>query len=175
MGGLGTLQTEILASLEEAKRDRRGYRGFGGESGDHWPPGHKWTLPGWVLIAGNTVRLGLVAYDLRASRAFLARRHGNWKPVDHASPSFKAGFSRAVAGLIKRGLLVQYNRLLPIEDYDEGRLRRRDQIHDLRDGKLLEIDTRQTRFVYCTALTMPPSRIDCDRTSTTAQVVAISG
>jgi hypothetical protein len=53
MGGLGTLQTEILASLEEAKRDRRGYRGFGGESGDHWPPGHKWTLPGWVLIAGT--------------------------------------------------------------------------------------------------------------------------
>ena len=57
--GLGSLQREILATLDEAKRDRMGYRGFKGESvspryPDNWPPGHRWTFPGWVKVGRNT-------------------------------------------------------------------------------------------------------------------------
>lgn len=111
--GLGSLQTEIIATLDEAKNDRNGYRGFKGEyAGSHLPPGHRWTLPGWVKVGRNTVRLGLSVYDLRASRMFLARRH---ERLDYGKLqySFVAGFLRAATTLIKRGLLTPVARRSP--------------------------------------------------------------
>src|SRR5271167_1128329 len=102
--GLGALQREILETLEDARHDRRGYRGFGG--GSHWPVGHRWSLPGWVKVDGNTVRLGLTAYDLRASCMYLARKHDQTDRARYAS--FSASFSRAVATLIKRGDLIPF-------------------------------------------------------------------
>ena len=148
--GLGALQSEILETLDEAKRDRQGYRGFGGQEvtsphGDHWPPGHRWTLPGWVEALRNTVRLGLFAYDLRASCNFLARRHG--KHHIGIEPSFAASFSRAAANLIKRGLLIRYTTTMPIEDYDEDRIAHPERIHELEEGKFLMVYGTQVRFV----------------------------
>src|SRR5271168_652423 len=103
--GLGSLQREILDTLEDAKRDRTGYQGFKGErvyrdGYDGWPPGHRWTLPGWVRVGRNTVRLGLNVYDLRASCAFLARRQDKLDVEGNIKPSFAAGFSRASATLM---------------------------------------------------------------------------
>jgi hypothetical protein len=146
ISGLGSLQREILDTLEDARRDRTGYRGFGGEGGDHRPPGHRWTLPGWVTVGRNTVRLGLNVYDLRASCAFLARRHDK---LDYGTikPSFGAGFSRAAATLIKRRLLSTVESALPIEDFDEDKTERRDLIHDLQQGMYLLIEQKQARFV----------------------------
>ena len=87
---LGSLQKEILDTLDEAKRDRTGYRGFSGEKISlTFPPGHRWTLPGWVTVGRNTVRLGLYVYDLRTSCAFLARRHAKIE-YGGIKPSFAA-------------------------------------------------------------------------------------
>ena len=145
--GLGALQREILETLEEARRDRTGYRGFAGASSceDDWPPGHSWTLPGWVETCRNTVRLGLNAYDLRASCNFLARRHG--KHQFGIEPSFAASFSRAAASLIKRGLLIRYTTMMPIADYDEDQIARPERIHELEEGKFLTVYGTQARFV----------------------------
>jgi hypothetical protein len=142
--GLGSLQREIIGTLDEAKRDRKGYRGFAGET----LAGHRWTLPGWVKVGRNTVRLGLNVYDLRASCAFLARRHDK---LDHGTinPSSASVFSRAAATLIKRGLLSPVESALSIEDFDEDRTERRDLIliHKLQDGMYLLIEQKQSRFV----------------------------
>ena len=147
ISGLGSLQREILHTLEDARYDRTGYRGFGGETAfrdERWPPGHRWTLPGWVTVGRNTVRLGLNVYDLRASCSFLARRHDK---LDYGTikPSFAAGFSRAAATLIKRGLLSPVESMLPIADFEETG--RRDLIHELQDGMHLMIEQKQARFV----------------------------
>ena len=148
--GLGSLQKEILDTLEDARRDRNGYRGFSGEEcrgvGEHWPAGHRWTLPGWVKVGRNAVRLGLNVYDLRASCAFLARRHGK---LDNGTikPSFASAFSRAAASLVKRGLLSPVEGALPIADFDEDKSAQRDLIHELHDGMYLLIEQKQARFV----------------------------
>jgi hypothetical protein len=143
--GLGSLQREIFASLDGAKRDRHEYRGSAGEYSG-WPPGHRWTLPGWVKVGRNTVRLGLNVYDLRASCAFLARRHDK---LDYGTikPSFASVFSRAAATLIKRGLLSPVESALSIADLDEDKSARRDLIHELQDGMFLMIQQKQARFV----------------------------
>jgi hypothetical protein len=150
--GLGSLQREILDTLDDARRDRNGYRGFKGErcrdgERDYWPTGHRWTLPGWVTVGRNTVRLGLNVYDLRASCAFLARRNSKIELDGTIKPAFAAGFSRAAATLIKRGLLSPVERALSIEDFDEDRAERRDLIHELQDGMYLLIEQKQARFV----------------------------
>ena len=145
--GLGSLQKEILDTLDEAKRDRTGYRGFSGEKISlTFPPGHRWTLPGWVTVGRNTVRLGLYVYDLRASCAFLARRHAKIE-YGGIKPSFATGFSRAAATLIKRRLLRPVESALPIEDFDEDRTEQRDLIHELQDGMQMLIEQKQSRFV----------------------------
>ncbi len=147
--GLGLLQREILDTLDDAKRAHCRYRGFSGEEAfghDSWPPGYRWTLPGWVSVNGNAVRLSIQAYDLRASCNFLARRHGKYEVG--IAPSFSAGFSRAAAALVERGLLIAYENLLPIEDCDEDRIGRRDRIRELQGGKYLTLKGRyQIRFV----------------------------
>jgi hypothetical protein len=147
ISGLGSLQREILNTLEDARYDRSGYRGFGGESvspgfPDTWSRGHRWTLPGWVTVGRNTVRLGLNVYDLRASCSFLARRHDK---LDGGTikPSFAAGFSRAAATLIKRGLLSPVESTLPIADFDEDRTPQRGLIHKLQDRMYLLVEHRR--------------------------------
>jgi len=154
--GLGSLQREILDTMDEAKRGRTYYRGFSGETlrpgdRDYWPPGHRWTLPGWVKIGRNTVRLGLNVYDLRASCAFLARRHGEHENGG-IKKSFAGGFSRASATFIKRGLLSPVKSTLSIEDFDEDKSKRRDLIHELQGGMFLMIEQKQVRFVIRAAL-----------------------
>jgi hypothetical protein len=143
--GLGALQREILETLEDARHDRRGYRGFGGMNGEHLPLGHRWYLPGWVVVKGHIVRLGLQAYDLRASCIFLARKHGEMDRDQWVNPSFSASFSRAVTTLIKRGELVPFKHLMPIAAVDPFS-RRTDLIQELSDGSFLMLGGR-TRFV----------------------------
>jgi len=145
--GLGALQREILDTLEDARHDKRGYRGFGGMDGDDYlAADSRWRLPGWVTIKGHIVRLGLTAYDLRASCKYLARRHGQIQYGGITAP-FSASFSRAVADLIERGELIPLNNLLPISDVDPLSQGRSGQIEHLSDGMFLSLNSPRTRFV----------------------------
>jgi hypothetical protein len=150
--GLGTFHREILDTLVDAKRHQEHYRGFGGE-----PPrpldglsdyAKRWQRPGWVVAGRNTVRLGMNVYDLRASCDFLARRHKKKDALNGIDATFKTAFSRAAAGLPRRGLLVRYERLVPLAEVDENRIGCLHTIHDLADGLYLACEFSQTRFVY---------------------------
>jgi hypothetical protein len=153
--GLGALQREILDTLEDARHDKRGYRGFGGMDGDDYlAAGHRWRLPGWVKVKGHIVRLGRTAYDLRASCTFLSRRHGQMQYGGINAP-FSASFSRAVAGLIERGELIPLKNLLPISDVDPFSKGRSGHVEHLSDGMFLSLNSRRTRFVMRKSGTPP--------------------
>ncbi len=126
--GLGRLQREILDTLDDAKQETVSYRG----GYNHLALGRE------VLAAGRSRfdedfyrRLGIVVrdhgrkarlpegvYDLAASRQHL--RQAAPGRVDHgggATPAFQAAFSRAVRGLVQRGLLVPMV-VVPVGVYD---------------------------------------------------------
>jgi hypothetical protein len=139
--GSGALQREILDTLENARHDKLGYRGFGGIDGDDYlPAGHRWRLPGWVTVKGHIVRLGLTAYDLRASCRYLARKHGQIQYGGITAP-FSASFSRAVATLIQRGDLIPLKSLLPISDVDPLSRGRSGHVEHRPDGMFLSLNS----------------------------------
>jgi len=144
--GLGWLQKEILATLDEAKgaaakKVGHYYRGDDTEAQHDGRP-WRWSLPGWVYCHGAHVRLADDVYDLRCSRAHLAQMH---RALDYGyvTNAFTAAVSRACAGLVFRGHLTPIN-MVPIVDYEEDH----HLIHELSDGLYLHVPSqRQCRFV----------------------------
>lgn len=137
--GLGSLQTEIIETLEEAKRDIPSYPGQGSSKSDPLP----FSLPGWVIVGRTCALLAEDVYDLRASAAFLAKRRG----LRFATSGFQASFSRAVRSLVSRGLLAPLS-LVPVTQYEEeDRYRDASRIEHLKDGLYLTTSSRQIRFV----------------------------
>jgi hypothetical protein len=112
--GLGTLQRDILRTLETAKLASIPYRGCAHEEKRQgWPHDRPWPWdqPGWVWVRGARVQLAEGIYDLRASAAFLAQKAGQTSATDYGGlgyyvhAAFTATFSRAVSGLLRRGAL----------------------------------------------------------------------
>lgn len=134
--GLGKLQREIIATLEEAKQTMVSYHGSA------WYPGVvPFCEPGWVYYKGTIVQLREDVYDIRASFKFLASRH---RERFHESV-FQASFSRAVKGLVTRRILEVLNRQVPIINYGPDAQPR---VHFLSDGEFFDIwGIRQIRFV----------------------------
>ncbi len=110
--GLGWLQREILATLDEAKATPLRYAG-GRSMPYHGGPGR-------VAVRGFEVELPTSVYDLRASMQFLARRHGKtyhnilgatsvYASREVIDDCFRISFYRAARSLIRRGLLLWCN------------------------------------------------------------------
>jgi len=141
--GLGKLQREILVTLDDARHEMADGHFFG--SG-HW--GRK-DEPGWAAIGrrGVNVRLALNVYDLRASLEYLRRRRISDR-YGKAVAAFQAAFSRAVAGLVDRGLLAVL-RMVPVTEVNvSGNDVEPD--HELSDGRYMNVSERQRRFVRLT-------------------------
>jgi hypothetical protein len=112
--GLGRLQREILATLDDAKREVVYYRGSARQRPVYnqvcgWLMAER-NEPGWVSGPDGPVLLPDDVYDLRASMRYLAQKHGALEGLfsaehDFVTPSFQASFSRAVRALVRRGLL----------------------------------------------------------------------
>jgi hypothetical protein len=90
--GLGALQRRILETLDAAKAAMPTYRGAEDHAGKRW-----------VVLGDYLVTLPPQVYDLRCSAAFLAQHDGH---LEYGFPtrSFTACFSRAVHGLVDRGI-----------------------------------------------------------------------
>ena len=122
--GLGRVQRDILATLEEAKAAMPRYQGA------RWGPpyGHEGE-PGWVSSRGGRVRLPDGVYDLRCSLRYLARRdgqvyaQGEERGLGYVSEGYRVAFSRAARGLLRRGLLVAVSPHSgrPVERRSDGR------------------------------------------------------
>ena len=152
--GLGWLQRDILATLEDAKRAPWGqegfneYMGYGGEWSEQPSPTWRWMRPGWVRYRGACVRLSDGWYDLRASDVYLCRKHRRFDYDDRsASPAWRAAFSRAVASLVQRRQLIPAKSLIPLHEFDEdsdvaGRIER------LSDGLYLSVRRHESRLRF---------------------------
>ncbi len=112
--GLGKMQREILDTLEEAKQEMFRYHGSARlepiyiEPGGRFKEGFWFTEksePGWVRSGGRVWQLPDDVYDLRASLKYLALRHSAVYAASYVESAFQASFSRAVKGLVCRGLL----------------------------------------------------------------------
>jgi hypothetical protein len=134
--GLGWLQREILDTLQEAKQETRYYFGAG------WYGGKG---PGWVKSKGHDVLLQDHVYDLRASERFLAKKHQRFSHATYISSSFQSSFSRAVKGLLERGLLQKLD-LVPIQEPDEHG-QHNSRVMLLADGWYLDHYSKRVRFV----------------------------
>jgi hypothetical protein len=105
--GLGWLQREVLATLDEAKGTPLRYAGSRATALDG--------APGRVAVHGYVTNLPDGVYDLRASLQFLARQHGkaHTDTLGRSSgvsdkfieATFRISFYRAVRSLIRRGIL----------------------------------------------------------------------
>jgi hypothetical protein len=153
--GLGWLQREILATLEDAKRAPWGnkgfnaYVGYGGEWSEQPSKTWRWMRPGWVRYRGACVRLHEGWYDLQASEVYLARKHQRLDYNDRSlSPAWRAAFSRAVAGLVHRQKLIPAKYLIPLYEIDEDSSAA-EQVEYLSDGVYLSLrrHSRHLRFV----------------------------
>ncbi len=95
--GLGKLQREILATLDEARERQTIYAGS-----DSYPGGEI----GWVKTYGAVVQIAPHVYDLRASARYLALRQPDCLGGGYTRATvknvFAAAFSRAVASLVCR-------------------------------------------------------------------------
>ncbi len=147
--GLGKLQRDILNTLEEAKQDMFNYTGSYRQENIGNYKGWKWDRPGWVVCRNRIILLADHVYDLRASMKYLAAKQGQtYCRGNYTNGKFQAAFSRAVKGLIARGLIEPLG-LVPIVDY-----RASNQDHEyssvimnLSDGLYLNINKRQNRFI----------------------------
>jgi hypothetical protein len=142
--GLGALQREILDTLDDAATaaGEGAVRYRGNDADDYAPADERRRFRGWVKTRGNSVLLAPGVYDLRASCAYLARKHDKMDRGQWIERSFSASFSRAVAGLITRGELSPIRSLLPIAEFDKHSLRRPDRIMELSDGTYVDGATR---------------------------------
>ena len=102
--GLGKLQRLILDNLDAAKDSKHHYT----RGPDGWTRGH-----GQVLVLGMTLELHENLYDLRGTVRFMAEKFGGLEEKSEYTcgfkkvrPSFQVSFSRAVASLVRRGLLI---------------------------------------------------------------------
>lgn len=138
--GLGWLQHEIINTLEEAKQETRSYRGAGYYGGKG---------PGWVKCRGINAELAPGVYDLRASALYLAKKHNGISHANYIDSTFQASFSRAVRGLIDRGIIEALD-LVPIVKYPNIHNVYNNKILDLADGVYLNTDSRQSRFIIRT-------------------------
>ncbi len=113
---LGKMQTDFLEHLEAAKlaHANGSFMYAGGMEFENSRRLKYDTGPPTVRSRGEVFTLGEGVYDLRATAAFLALYRRQARPDDdrmgwhHAPPAFRASFSRAVRGLIARGLLERY-------------------------------------------------------------------
>lgn len=134
--GLGQLQRDILATITEAKESSVLYRGSTTNKSDPLP----YCLPGWVVYRGVSFRLPESVYDLRASARHLANLRGAVRSGGYIREAFQAAFSRAVAGLVSRRLL------LPVDRIHASAVER--DRHGVADDGVIPIDHRRTvRFV----------------------------
>ena len=131
--GLGWLQGEILATLEEAKETYRNYCGG------------NWDVPPWSYPRGGRVCLADGVYDLRVSGRFLWKKHRKAIHANLQTEAFQAAFSRANRTLVSRGQLQPLSlvSLLKAENTatDNG------PVFQLSDGLFLNATGRQARFV----------------------------
>ena len=129
--GLGKLQREILGALDPAQACVN--EAFGTyEFMSHVHDG------GWVKCRGCKVLLAPGIYDLRAVHRWLRKQ-----TVVRNKASFDVAVSRAVRGLVTRGILERLA-LVPL------RSRHRDgqpQIEHLSDGFYMHAPARELRFV----------------------------
>jgi len=133
--GVGNLQHEILTTLAEAKETMVFYHGSA-----RWRMPLNQDRPGWVSYCSMDVLLAGGVYDLRASSAFLARRRG----LRFVGESFSAAFSRAVRGLIRRGL-IKAPQVVSVERVEDKTGRSIDLDFDPHSGD--EVDPMSGRFV----------------------------
>lgn len=132
--GLGKLQREILDSLEESKESLPYYQGAVSHAAEPFP----FCLPGWVIHRSASVQIAAGTYDLMSVSRFLANKRG----LRFVEGAFQTAFSRAVAGLIRRGELVQPS-LVPIQAVEKDPHGR---VLDIADGMFI-FPGRRTRFV----------------------------
>lgn len=160
--GLGKLQAEILNTLEEAKQEIFDYRGSCRQENRRNYNDWKWDKPGWVRCRNRKVLLADHVYDLRASMEHIATKMNcrsgagyiNFMGVEiyrrgQISDQFKAAFSRAVKGLIARGLIKPLG-MVPIKDYVRTPRDEWDYsspVMYLKDGLFLSVSKRQNRFI----------------------------
>jgi hypothetical protein len=143
--GLGWLQRAIIDTLDQAKQETEYYNGAGY---------YGFRGPGWVKCRDVDVKLAAHVYDLRASAKYLAKKHNGISHANYIDTVFQASFSRAVKGLIDRGIIEALD-LVPL---DREALCNLANIHntynnlilDLADGLYLNTNSRQNRFIIRT-------------------------
>ncbi|MEE9250174.1 MAG: hypothetical protein V3U93_03490 [Alphaproteobacteria bacterium] len=95
-------------------------------------------IPWWAI---SDWRIADDIRDMRKVSKTLARRHGGISHMDFAKLSWQAAFSRAVRGLVKRGLIETIS-VVPLA---EGRPDAAN-VHELSDGMYLVVRGRQRRY-----------------------------
>jgi hypothetical protein len=135
--GIGRLQRTVLETLPKTKEACVRYRGNGSFAHDPAP----YNRPGWVRDRGACFLLPDDVFDLLAVSE-VARLNACGKRYGEGWYSFQAAFSRAVHGLLKRGLLIAPSlvRVLRVEKDP------REIIHHLADGMYVA-KGRTIRFV----------------------------
>ncbi len=113
--GLGRLQREILDSLDASTDQGHAFRaGSNGHSGVHVDTGEPFFWPRTARYHGLKVEVPEHVYDVHAVSAYLAKARAFGR-LDYGNQdwSFRASFSRALRGLVQRGLLVP---VVPVPD-----------------------------------------------------------
>lgn len=145
--GLGKLQLEILATLDDAKWKQDSYSG----SGMSLVSGLRdvrWHHPGWITRGRWLARIAEDVYDLRASCRFIMAQRGV-RPGGNAAYALQAAFSRAVRGLVDRGVLIHLT-LVPVADWEDEL----EGVERLSDGNYIHYRDKQVRFVKLATLTL---------------------
>jgi hypothetical protein len=131
--GLGRLQVEILERLQPT---------------------------GWVTAYGHRFEPAPHVYDLRAVLPVLTSLHNAYSHCRFVRPAFQASFSRAVRGLLRRGVLARLS-LVPVIERDERAATVR--FLELADGLYFNSNERQSRFVTRLSVTETAANAVCPR------------
>lgn len=138
--GIGKMQRKILDFIKSDYRNEISYYPGAGFYG---------SKNGWVRFKDTHILLPDDVHDLRAVLSYLAKSEGERYSGHYVNEDFKASFSRAINGLLKRGYLKAPT-LLKIKDSEiiPGQRDYTDiLIHNLSDGKYLMCNEKQKRFV----------------------------
>lgn len=155
--GLGKLQREIIDSLDAAMQTPATIAGeYRGDARQAWVPMYvkwqdeplprpdtwRWDKPGWITYHGKRVRLAPWVYDMRAVLKYLATKNDkNLLFGRGAIEAYQASFSRAVRGLVERGILVA-DGLVHVVEWEDG-LDEINQIMRLQDGDYINVIGRR--------------------------------